>query len=248
MIRDRKLVKFPSKPEKQVMKSISEVNWYSWWVCVSMLPFIPYQNLHIFIISVRSRLYRHILWKVSAGKPYMLSFLIPSPLFQGIMNSRPIFLISSYISEEGMKEILGDLQSCVFVHSWLSVSWGDDSRYKVMENQDQVSRRCVDDGAISPHLWDHTIWFQVDIWQAMEFITIWLANLRVKFLVFPKQYDLTLLDRKMKKNMQKISTIVHIWLKIKNERGSEKFECFKSASVWLSDQMVEFKIKATWVS
>lgn len=153
-------------------------------------------------------------------------FLIPSPLFQGIMTGRPIFLISSYTSEEGMKEILGDLQSCVFVHSWLSVSWGDDSRYKVMENQDQVSRRCVDDGAISPHLWDHTIWFQVDIWQAMEFITIWLANFRVKFLVFPKQYGLTLLDRKMKKNMQKISTIVHIWLKIKNERGSEKFECF----------------------
>lgn len=26
----------------------------------------------------------------------------------------------------------------------------------------------------------------------------------------------------MKKNMQKISTIVHIWLKIKQERGSEK--------------------------
>jgi len=33
-----------------------------------------------------------------------------------------------------------------------SVTGDDDSRYKVMENQDQVSRRFVDDGAISLHL------------------------------------------------------------------------------------------------
>lgn len=159
---------------------------------------------------------------VSVGNPYMLSLLIPCPLFQIIMTGRPLFLISFYTSEEGMMEILGVLQSCVFIHSWLSMSQSDDSRYKVMENQDQVSRRCVDDGAISPHLWDHTISFQVDIWQAMEFITTWLANFRVKFLVFLKQCDLTLLDEKMQKNMQKISTIVHFWLKIKQERRSEK--------------------------
>lgn len=198
MIRDRELVKFPSKPVKQVLKNSSEVNQYSWWVCVSMLSFTPNQHLHIFVISVRSRLYRHILWNVSVGNPYMLSLLIPSPLLQIIMTGRPLFLISFYTSEEGRMEILGVLQSSVLIRSWLSVSRGDDSRYKVMENQDQASRRCVDDGAISPHLWDHTISFQVNIWQAMEFITIWLANFRVKFLVYPKQCDLTLLDEKMK--------------------------------------------------
>lgn len=171
---------------------------------LAMLPFISNQNLHIFIISVRSRLYRHILWKVSVGNPYMRSLLIPSSLFQVIMTGRPLLLISFYTSEEAMMEILCVLQSCVFIHSWLSMSWGDDSRYKVMENQDQVSRRCVDDGAISPHLWDHTISSQVDIWQAMEFITTWLANFRVKFLVFLKQCDLTLLDEKWKRICRKL--------------------------------------------
>lgn len=40
--------------------------------------------------------------------------------------------------------------------------------------------------------------------------------------VFPKQCDLKPLDKEMEKNMQKITTIVHICLKIKEERTSEK--------------------------
>lgn len=40
----------------------------------------------------------------------------------------------------------------VNMHFAFSVTGDDDSRCKVMENQDQVSRRFVDDGAISLYL------------------------------------------------------------------------------------------------
>lgn len=40
----------------------------------------------------------------------------------------------------------------MLIHFAFSVTGVDDSRYKVMENQEQVSRRFVVDGAISLHL------------------------------------------------------------------------------------------------
>lgn len=96
-----------------------------------------------------------------------------------------------------------------------------------MDNQEQVSRRFVDSGAISLYLWSYMILFQVNIWsgnswQAIGFVTTWLAKFKVRCPVFPKQCDLKPLDEEIEENMQKISAIVHIWLKIKKERTSEK--------------------------
>lgn len=115
----------------------------------------------------------------------------------------------------------------VNTHFAFNVIWNDDLRYKVMESQDQTSRRFVDHGASSLHFWDHIILFQVsnwrgNSWEAMGFITTWLAHFRVKCLVFPKQCGLKPFDEEMENNMQKISTIVHIWLKTKGEKTSEE--------------------------
>lgn len=113
MIMDKEPLMFPSKIEKQLMKNSSEVNWCSWWVCVSMLLFIPNQNLHIFVLSVKNNPCRHILQKFSVGNLSPLSFLILSPLSQINVTGRPVFLIPVYTSEEGMTEILGQFSTAV---------------------------------------------------------------------------------------------------------------------------------------
>lgn len=166
---------------------------------------------------------RHILQKVSVRNLSSPSLLIPSPLSQINMTGMTLFLIFLRRGNDGNSGSV--LHGCMLIHFAFSVTGVDDSRYKVMENQEQVSRRFVVDGAISLHLWAHYFfsseYLECNSCQDMGFITIWLANFRVKCLVFLKQWDLKPFDEETEKNMQKISTIVHIWLKIKKERTSE---------------------------
>lgn len=103
----------------------------------------------------------HILQKVSVGNLSWLS--LPS-----LLSQCPIWLTGpvsdNYTQKtEWCKFWVRPLWLHINTHFTFSITGDDDSRCKLMQNQDQVSRRFVDDSAISLHLWDHMIYFAVVI-------------------------------------------------------------------------------------
>lgn len=140
------------------MKHSSEVNQCSQWVCVIMLPLIPNQNRHNFVLSVKNSPCKQILQKVPVGNLSPLSF------WPHFLSPRWIWLQGHFFwflfipqKREWWKFWIGSPWLYVNMHFVFNINGDHDSRYKVMESQDQVSRWFVDDGAISLHLWDHRI-------------------------------------------------------------------------------------------